>query len=113
VTTQEEAKNRILARRNVRVLLAVIALVVVVVALMIFLFLRYYGRAFGPRLKWLPRRKVVVDFNQSAASRILVGTLQVENDQPAPWLGRLLKNEEQPARRAEISLNYNYFEKSG
>ena len=113
VTTQEEAKNRILARRNVRVLLAVIALVVVVVALMIFLFLRYYGRAFGPRLKWLPRRKVVIDFNQSAASRILVGTLQVENDQPAPWLGRLLKNEEQPARRAEISLNYNYFEKSG
>ena len=113
VTTQEEAKNRILARRNVRVLLAGIALVVLVVALMIFLFLRYYGRAFGPQLKWLPRRKVVIDFNQSAASRILVGTLQVENDQPAPWLGRLLKNEEQPARRAEISLNYNYFEQSG
>jgi len=113
ITTQEEAKNRILARSNVRVMLSVIALVILVVALMIFLFLRYYGRAFGPQLKWLPRRKVVVDFNQSAGSRILVGTLQVENDQPAPWLGRLLKNEEQPARRAEISLNYNYFEQSG
>ena len=113
ITTQEEAKNRILARRNVRVLLLVIALVILVVALMIFLFLRYYGRAFVPQLKWLPRRKVVVDFNQSAGSRILVGTLEVENDQPTPWLGRLLKNDEQPARRAEISLNYNYFEHSG
>ena len=113
VTTQEEAKNRILARRNVRVLLFVIALVIAVIVLMIFLFLRYYGRAFAPRLKWLPTPKVVVDFNQSASSRMLAGTLQVENDEPPHWLGRLLKNEEQPTRLAEISLNYNYFEKSG
>lgn len=113
VTTQEEAKNRILAERNVRAVVLVVILVVLVVALTIFLFLRYYGRAFGPRLRWLPGRKVVVDFNQSASSRILVGTLQVENTEPARWLGRLLRNEEQPVRRAEISLNYNYFEQSG
>lgn len=113
VTTQEEAKNRILARRNVRVLFAVIALVIAVVLLMIFLFLRYYRRRFDPQLNWLPTSKVVVDFNQSAAGRILAGTLKVQNNQPVPWLGRLLKNEEQPTRHAEISLNYNYFEKNG
>jgi len=113
VTTQEEAKNRMLARRNLRLLFLVLALVILVVLLMVFLFLRYYRRAFAPRLKWLPTSKVVVDFNQSANSRILAGTLQVQNDQPVPWLGRLLKNEEQPTRHAEISLNYNYFEKSG
>lgn len=113
VTTQEEAKNRILARRNVRILLFIIVLVIAVILLMIFLFLRYSGRAFDPQLKWLPRPKVVIDFNQSTGSRMLAGTLQVENDQPVRWLGRLLKNEEQPTRLAEISLNYNYFEKSG
>ena len=113
VTTQEEAKNRILARRNLRVLLFVIGLVIAVIGLMIFLFLRYNGRAFAPRLKWLPRPRVVVDFNQSASSRMLAGTLQVENNQPVRWLGRLLKNEEQPTRLAEISLNYNYFETNG
>ena len=113
ITTQEEAKNRILATRNVRLLILGFAMVVLVVASTIFVFLRYHGRAFGPRLKWLPGRKVVVDFNQSASSRVLVGTLQVENTKPARWLGRLLKNEEQPVRRAEISLNYNYFEQSG
>lgn len=113
VTTSEEAKNRILARRNIRMLEFVIALVIAVIGLMIFLFLRYYGRAFAPQLRWLPTPKVVVDFNQTASSRMLAGTLQVKNDQPVRWLGRLLKNDEQPTRLAEISLNYNYFEKSG
>jgi hypothetical protein len=113
ITTQEEAKNRILAERNLRILLLVFLLVIIVVLLMVFLFLRYYQRAFSPQLKWLPASKVLVDFNQSATSRILVGTLAVRNNEPVPWLGRLLKNDEQPTRHAEISLNYNYFEQSG
>lgn len=113
VTTQEEAKNRILARRNSYWLLLAIVLVLLAVLLMVFLFLRYYQRAFAPKLKWLPASKVLVDFNQSATSRILVGTLAVKNNEPVPWLGRLLNNDEQPTRHAEISLNYNYFEKSG
>ena len=112
VTTQEEAKNRIIARRNLRWLLLAIALVILAVAVMIFLFLKYYHRRFKPRLKWLPTPEVVVDFNRPAASRLLVGTLQVENNEPVPWLGRLLKNEEQPTRQAEVSLKYNYFEQS-
>jgi hypothetical protein len=113
VTTQEEAKNRALARRNVRWLMLAIALVLLAVLVMIGLFLRYYHRAFLPRLKWLATPEVVVDFNRPAASRLLVGTLKVENDQPVPWLGRLLNNREQPTRQAEISLNYNYFRQSG
>lgn len=113
VTTQEEAKDRIQAQRNFRILLAVFALSLLIVALMIFLFMRYYSRGFRPRLKWLPLRKAVVDFNQPANSRLLLGTLQVGNDQPAPWLGRLLRNEEQPSRRAKFSLNYNFFDKTG
>jgi hypothetical protein len=113
ITTQEEAKNRILAERNLRILLSMFLLVIIVALAMVFLFLRYYKRAFSPKLKWLPASKVLVDFNQSAISRILVGTLAVRNNEPVPWLGRLLKNDEQPTRHAEISLNYNYFEKSG
>jgi molecular chaperone DnaK (HSP70) len=113
VTTQEEAKNRVLARRNLHWLMVAIALVVLAVLVMIFFFLKYYDRRFLPRLKWLATSEVVVDFNRPAASRLLVGTLKVENDQPVPWLGRLLKNEAQPTRQAEVSLNYNYFEQSG
>lgn len=113
ITTQEEAKDRILARRNLRWLTAAITLVVLAVLAMIVLFLKYYHRRFRPRLKWLATPEVVVDFNRPAASRLLVGTLKVENDQPVPWLGRLLKNEEQPTRQAEVSLKYNYFDHSG
>jgi hypothetical protein len=113
VTTQEEAKNRILAQRNVNWLLALIGFVILSALVMVFLFLRYYRRAFLPQLIWLARPNVVVDFNQPAPSRMLVGTLRVENNQPVPWLGRLLKNEEQPTRHAEISLKYNYFTQSG
>jgi hypothetical protein len=113
VTTQEEAKNRILARREVHWLLLAFTLVLLAALTMVLLFLRYYHRRFSPRLRWLAAPEVVVDFNRPAASRVLVGTLKVENDQPVPWLGRLLRNEEQPTRAAEISLEYNYFRQSG
>ncbi|HWT03529.1 MAG TPA: hypothetical protein VN256_24980 [Pyrinomonadaceae bacterium] len=113
VTTQEEAKNRILARRNVNWLLLAIGLVIAAIVVMIVLFLKYYHRRFAPRLRWLAAPEVVIDFNRPAASRLLVGTLQVENDQPVPWLGRLFRNKEQPTRHAEFSLQYNYFDQSG
>ena len=109
VTTQEEARYRILAKRNLRWVL----LVILAVLVMVFLFLRYFRRRFLPRLKWLPETEVVVDFDRPAASRLLAGTLEVENNQPVPWLGRLFNNEEQPTSQAEISLNYNYFQQSG
>lgn len=113
VTTQEEAKNRILAERNLRWLMLAIGLVILAVLAMVFLFLRYYHRRFKPMLKWLVAPDVLVDFNRPAASRLLVGTIKVVNDQPVPWLGRLLNNKEQPTREAEISLNYNFFQQSG
>src|SRR5205085_5632477 len=39
--------------------------------------------------------------------------LQVVNEGGLPWLGRLLKNEEQPTRRARLRLSYNFFSGSG
>jgi len=113
VTTQEMAKNRILARRNLRWLMIVIVAVILAIFVMVYLFLKYYHRRFLPQLKWLAVPEVVVDFNRPAASRLLVGTLKVENNQPVPWLGDKLGNEEQPTRQAEISLGYNFFQKSG
>jgi molecular chaperone DnaK (HSP70) len=113
VTTEEEAKNRVIARRNLHWLELAIFLIVLTGLVMTFLFLRYFRRRFQPRLNWLAAAEVVVDFNRPAASRLLVGTLQVENTEPVPWLGRLLRNDEQPSRPAKISLNYNYFKQSG
>lgn len=113
ITTQEEAKNRSLARRDVRSLLLFGALVCLVVLSMIFLFLRYHDRRFRPQLDWLAAPEVLVDLNRPAASPQLVGTLKVENNQPVPWFGRLINNEAQPMREAEISLKYNFFQQSG
>lgn len=112
VTTREEAKNRVLASNNLRWVLRFILLVILVVLVVVLLFLKYFQRRFSPQLKWLATPEVVVDFNRPAASRLLVGTLKVENNQPMPWLGRLLKRDEQPTRQAQVSLQYNYFEQS-
>jgi hypothetical protein len=112
VTTQEEAKNRVIAARNLRWLTTAIVLSIVVALAMIVLILRYGQRRFLPQLKWLTAPDVVIDFNRPAASRLLLGTLEIENNQPVPWLGRWLGNVEQPSRPAEISLSYNYFDHS-
>lgn len=116
VTTQEEARNRLLARRNMSWLLRFLALAALgifatIIAALV-LVRRYYKREFVPKLHWLKAPEVVVDLNRPATSRMLVGRLHIENDQPMPWLGRLLGNKEQPTRDAEISLSYDYFSKS-
>lgn len=113
VTTQEEAKNRILARRNLYWILLVIAFGIMVGLVLLYLFLTAYQRRFRPKLNWLSAPDVIVDFNRPAASRLLVGTLKVVNDQAVPWFGRLLKNEEQPTRQATVSLDYDFFQTSG
>ena len=107
ITTQDEAKNRIQASRNLKGLLISIGLVLAAIATTLFLFLRYYSRKFAPELEWLPAPEVVVDFNRPAASRLLVGTLQVVNDQPVPKLGQWFGNDEQPTRSALIGLFSN------
>ncbi len=113
ITTPEEARNRLQATYNRIWVGSAIALMIATLLTALFFFLTAYHRRFHPNLKWLPSPEVVVDFNRPTASRLLVGTLKVVNDQPVPWFGRLLKNEEQPTRQAEISLNYNSFQTSG
>jgi hypothetical protein len=109
ITTQEEAKNRLVASAKFRLLLGAIAAVILSILAAIYAFLKYYHRRFQPRLTWLAVPEIIVDFNRPAASRLLVGTLKVENDGRVPWLGRMwpFKNDEQPTRQAEISLNYS------
>lgn len=112
VTTQDEAKNQILVRRWLYYFLIALALI----AFVGYLFLYHYRRRFEPRLEWWPSSEVVVDFNRPAASRLLVGALKVVNEGDLPLLGRLLGRfveNEQPTRKALLSLNYNFFKQSG
>ncbi|MGA9993888.1 MAG: hypothetical protein WBP93_00675, partial [Pyrinomonadaceae bacterium] len=113
VTTQAEANDRLQARHNqywVMLLLLVIALVA---ALIFYLYRTKYQRPFQPSLEWKPASEVVVDFNRPAASRVLVGTLEVVNAGQVPWFGRLWHNEEQPTRDAVFTLTYDFFKESG
>lgn len=112
VTTQEEAKNRILTRRNLKALLVLIMVILLTILLVIVAFLRYYQRHFAPALNWHPAPEPVIDLNRPGESRLLVGTLKVVNDQPIPWLGRWLRNKEQPTRPANLALSYGAFEVS-
>lgn len=109
ITIQEEAKNRIQTRRNLKELLALFVFILAAIGLMI----RYYQRRFAPELEWLAAPKPpVIDFNRPGENRLLVGALKVVNDEQAPWLGRWLKNEEQPTRPATVELSYKPFKTS-
>lgn len=107
--TQDEARNRILARRRWYLVLALLAFA----AFLVYLFRTQYERRFRPRLEWRPAAEVVVDFNRPAASRLLVGALEVVNEGEVPWFGRLFRRKEQPSRAAAFSLSYDFFEESG
>lgn len=110
VTTQQEAANQIRARQKWYQILTILALILLVG----YLFLYHYRRKFKPHLEWKPSSAVVVDFNRPPAeSRTLVGTLTVINDGELPWLGRFLRNKEQPARTALLSVSYNFFKAAG
>lgn len=113
VTTPEEARNRLQSTYNLIWAGLAIALVIATIFGAVYLFLTAYHRRFHPELKWSQSPELVVDFDRPAANRSLIGTLKVVNHQPVPWLGRVLKNEEQPTRQAEISLNYNSLDDKG
>jgi hypothetical protein len=113
VTTQTEARSRILLRHSLYTLCLIFVTVAAVALAVAYLFRTRYHRPFKPKLKWEPASEVVVDFNRPAASRLLVGALRVVNEGGLPWLGRMLKNEEQPTRRARLQLSYNFFKGSG
>jgi hypothetical protein len=86
--------------------------VALVAAIIFYLYRTRFQRPFKPRLEWKPASDVAVDFNRPAASRVLVGMLQVVNEEMVPWFGRLWHNEEQPTRDAVFTLNYNFFKES-
>ena len=109
VTTQTEASERLQFRHNVYW----VVLVLLIVVLLLYLYRTWSKRAFDPRLEWKPASEVVVDFNRPAASRVLVGTVEVVNDTPVPWFGRLVRNDDQPTRDAVFKLEYNFFAQSG
>jgi hypothetical protein len=105
--TQEEAQDRLLARRNWYWAFAVLLSMALVAAALFHLYRTKYKRPFDPRLEWQPAAEVVVDFDRPAASRLLVGVLKVANRGELPWFGRLLHNREQPARAAAVTLDYD------
>lgn len=113
VTTQSEANNRLQARHNLYWGLFLLLVVALVAALIFYLYRTKYQRPFQPELEWKPASEVVVDFNRPAASRVLVGTLEVVNNAEVPWFGRLWRNEEQPTRDAVFTLSYEFFPQSG
>lgn len=113
ITTQIEAIDRLRARHNWYWVFLLLLVVALVAALIFYLYRTKYQRSFKPRLQWRPTRKVIVDFNRPAASHVLVGRLDVVNEEQVPWFGRLWHNEEQPTRDAVFTLTYDFFNESG
>lgn len=113
VTTQTEASSRLQTRHNWYWIIFLLLVVASVAALIFYLYRTKYRRPFQPSLEWKPAAEVVVDFNRPAASRVLVGTLEVVNEAQVPWFGRFWHNEEQPTRDAVFTLTYDFFKESG
>lgn len=113
LTSQDEASDRLLARRNWYWGLTLLTVALLVAAVLIYLYLTQYMRPFEPRLEWRPADEVAVDFNRPAASHLLAGVLEVVNRGAVPWFGRLWHNEEQPTRDAVFTLRYDINEITG
>jgi hypothetical protein len=113
LTTQEEAKNRIIGARSWYWLAGTFILVLIGILYMIYLFLSAYQRRFIPKIEWEPASEVVVDFNRPAASRLLLGVFRVINHGSVPWFGKKLRNSGQPTRNALFRLSYNYLQDQG
>lgn len=113
VTTQVEASERLQARHNLYWVFFLLFVAASVATLIFYLYRTKYQRPFKPRLEWKAASEAVVDFNRPAASRVLVGTLEVLNEAQVPWFGRLWRNEEQPTRDALFTLNYDFLKESG
>ncbi len=115
--TQEVAKDRILAQRDLVQLFILIAsiagIALLVLALLYYFYCTAYHRPFCPRLIWQPVAEVEIDFSRPAAGRLLVGTLEVVNDAEVPWFGQRLGNDEQPARPVAVKLSDPAFEDLG
>jgi hypothetical protein len=109
--TAEEAKNRILRRRPYWYGLLALTLI----SLALLAYRRYSNRLFDPELEWEPAGQVVVDFDNPARSRILVGALKVLNrgEFRLPWLGRWWRNKGQPTAKARLTMEHNSLQAMG
>jgi hypothetical protein len=109
--TAEEAKNRILSRRPWWYVL----LLVTLVSLALLAYRRYSNRLFDPELQWKAAENVVVDFDNPARSRILVGALKVFNRGGfrLPWLGEWWRNRSQPTAQARLEMKYGSLREMG
>lgn len=109
--TAEEAKNRILTRRPWWYVL----LLVTLVSLALLAYRRFSNRLFDPELQWEAAENVVVDFDNPAHSRILVGALKVINQGGfrLPWLGEWWRNMSQPTAKARLTIGYGSLQEMG
>ncbi len=100
----EEAALRLSFRAKLKTLGAILTAMLVVAALVFYFFRTAYDRPFRPVAAWTPVPEVTIDFNGSASTRELIGTLRISNNQPVPWFGELLRNRNQPSRFATATL---------
>jgi hypothetical protein len=102
--TQEKAKERILINRNrisSNVLISLAALLILV-AILLVRFL--YRRPFRPKLLWKPSAPIVIDLNSPTNSRLLIGTIEINNENN-PIYGKLWAKKDHPTRKAEFSFS--------
>ena len=115
--TQEAARNRILQQRKWANLLSIVLAILLAVAAAgitgFYFYKTAYHRPFRPVLEWSPAAEVVIDFDRSDASRLLIGTLTVRNPEEVPWFGQRLGNAEQPTRRARLAVSFQPLESLG
>ena len=104
--TPEEAASEIRAASSRRLSIVGGVLFVLGAGLVVFLFLRYYQRAFAPETRWHPQT-VDIDFTLRSSSQLLAGQIEFVNNTPVPWLGRILRNKEQPSRQVSLSLGFD------
>ena len=104
--TSEEAVNRILEWRNIQYRALVILIFVLTILGCLLLYRKYYHRSFEPALEWLPSSGTVIDFDNPAESKVLIGAVKVVNFGKVPWLGAMLREESQPSAAANLRLSY-------
>lgn len=113
---QQTAQERLLAWRAAQEPLymgsAVALLLLLLLLLYLLLYWRAYHRPFQPTLAWLPVAEPTVDFEQ-LGGQLLLGRLVVENAGRVPWFGRLLGNDAQPRRVADLKLQVKSLESLG
>lgn len=106
--SQEQARSRLLALRDMRQIQAQLILVLLTLAVLAsalwYLYRRHYHRPFQPILVWRGVEGLTIDFNTDRATPVLAGTVVVSNTASVPFFGRLLGNGAQPQCPVRLKL---------